>query len=295
MKFHALLFTSALAVFSAHVRAEGAAGLGDFGSNEPIERKDTPTRGVIKIEIEDREKILQQGPHWEQYNLPFKAKRWGKYTVRLNYTLKSASLGVQVKFGEVQLKRSIPRSPDNAKSIAMGEIYIPTAGDQFLAVFTPQDMSGGKFNLIGLELVPAPEGDEIKQGDDGTVTLLAKDATTWSENMRYEPKPEKNCLGFWTDAKDFAEWEMKVDKPGSYKVTLHAGSKPGGSKVNVEVGSQKLAFTTKDTGDIHKSEAQEIGVVKIDQPGVHRLALKPETKAGGAIMDVQKIVLTPAS
>jgi hypothetical protein len=295
MNIRALLIASLVIAATPRTFADPAPGLGDFGSSEPIERADLPTRGVITLKIEDRDKVLQQGPHWEQYNFPFKSRRWGKYAVRMTYTLRAATLGVQVKFGESQLKRSITRTNGGPKQAWFGEIYIPAAGDQFIAVFTPQGMSEGNFNLMSLDLVPAPEGDEVKQAEDGSVVLEPKSATTWSENMRYEPKPEKNCLGFWTDEKDFAEWEVKLDKPGRFKVTVHQGSKPGGSKIALELGTQKLSFTAKDTGDIHKAEPVEVGEVKIDKPGTYRLALKPQSKSGGAIMDLKKIVLTPAS
>ena len=271
-----------------------AAEIADFGSSEPIERADIPTRGTIAIPIVDKNQALIPMEHWEQYNFPFKAKRWGKYSVRVTYTLKSASLGVQFKFGEERLKKTLVHSAE-PRHAWLGEIYIPEAGDQFMALYTPNGVGFSVFELKEIALVPAAEGGEVKQADDGKVELLAKDATTWSENMRYEPKPEKNCLGFWTAPEDFAEWEIKVDKPGKFKVTVLQGSKPGGSKVAVQLGGQKLHFTVKDTGDFHKPEPVEVGEVKIDKPGTYRLAVKPESKQGGAIMDVQKIVLTPVS
>jgi hypothetical protein len=271
-------------------------GFGDFGSSAPIERADMPTRGIVTLAVEDHDTVYQAGPHWEQYNFPFKAKRWGKYAVRVTYMLKNASLGVQLKFGEERLKKTLTITNGEMKQAWLGEIYIPTAGDQFLAIYTPNGVgTNGRFDISAISLVPAAEGGEIKQGEDGSLVLEAKDATTWSENMRYEPKPEKNCLGYWTDEKDFAEWELKVDKPGKFKVTVHQGSKPGGSKVAVQLGEQKINFTVKDTGDFHKPQPVEVGEVKIDKPGTDRLAVKPESKSGGAIMDVQKVLLTPAS
>src|SRR4029079_9884712 len=110
-----------------------------------------------------------------------------------------------------------------------------------------------------------------------------------------EPKPEKNCLGFWTLPEDFAEWELKVDKPGKYKITVHQGSSTGGSEVAVQFDSQRLQFTVKNTGDFHKPEPVQIGEVKVDKPGTYRLAIKPQSKKGNAVMDVQKVVLTPVS
>jgi hypothetical protein len=272
-----------------------SVSLGDFGSDTPVERTDMPTRGVISFAVDENGKCFAPMEHWEQYNFPFKAKRWGKYSVRITYTLKSSTLGIMFKIGDSQLKKTLTSSDGPPKKAYLGDVYLPEAGEQFMALYTPAGVGWTTFNLREIALVPAPEGAEIKQEADGTVNLLAKDATTWSENMRYEPKPEKNCLGFWSDPQDFAEWEMKVDKPGRYQVIIHQGSKSGGSDVAVTCCGQELKFKVKDTGDFHKLAPVTVGEVKIDKPGTYRLAVKPEKKNGGAIMDIQKVVLAPLS
>lgn len=297
-----ILFVAAIAPLfvTSHLHSEEASpsvptpAPGEFGSDEPIERADLPSRGILNFKLEDKNKNFVTGEHWEQYNFPFKSKRWGKYSVRMTYVLKSASLGVQFKFGEERLKKQLTTTAGQPKHAWLGEIYIPAAGDQLMSLYTPNGVAWNTFELLEISLVPAAEGEEITQAEDGSVLLLAKDATTWSENLRYEPKPEKNCLGYWTLAEDFAEWEMKMLKPGSYKVTLYQGSKPGGSEITMQFADQKFDFTVKNTGDFHKPEPVEIGVVKVDKPGTYRLAIKPRKKIGGAIMDIQKMVLAPA-
>jgi hypothetical protein len=269
--------------------------LGDFGSDAPVERADMPTRGVISFPVDEKGSCFAPMEHWEQYNFPFKAKRWGKYTVRLTYTLKNSTLGVMFKLGDTQLKKTLTSSDGLQKKVYLGEVYLPDAGDKFMAVYTPNGVGWTSFVLHEVSLIPAPEGTEIKPEADGTLNLLAKDATTWSENMRYEPKPEKNCLGFWSDPQDFAEWEIKVDKPGKYQVTIHQGSKAGGSEIAVLLGDQTLNFKVKDTGDFHKLAPVTVGEVKIDKPGTYRLTVKPQNKQGNAVMDVQKVVLAPVS
>ncbi len=275
--------------------AVAASPLGDFGSDEPVERPDLPSRGIIKFKVEEGDKAFAAKEHWEEYNFPFKAKRWGKYAVRITYTLKSSALGVQFKFGENQFKKQISGSNGAPKNAWLGDIYIPASGDQTMALFTPNNVAWESFVLQEVALVPAPEGEKIKQAEDGTVQLLAKDATTWSENLRYEPKPEKNCLGFWTDPKDFAEWELKMDKPGKYQVVVHQGSSTGGSEIAVQFGEQQLKFTVQNTGDFHKHTPVTVGEITVDKPGTYHLAVKPQNKHGGAIMDIGKVVLTPVS
>ncbi|MEI6536148.1 MAG: DUF5077 domain-containing protein [Verrucomicrobiaceae bacterium] len=269
--------------------------LGDFGSDAPAERADMPTRGVIAIKVEEGDKAFAAKEHWEEYNFSFKAKRWGKYAVRITYTLKSSSLGVQFKLGENRLKKQIQGGDETSRHAWLGNIYLANAGEQSMSLYTPNHVAWDSFILHEIALVPAPEGEKINQAEDGSVLLLAKDAATWSENMRYEPQPNKNCLGYWTDVQDFAEWEMKVDKPGKYQVVVHQGSSPGGSEIAVQFDKQELKFTVQNTGDFHKLAPVSVGEIKVDKPGTYRLAVKPQKKNGGAIMDIQKVVLTPVS
>lgn len=271
------------------------AGLGDFGSSEPIERADMPTRGIVTIPIQ-QETNFAPAAHWEQYNLSFKMKRWGKYVLRLTYQLKTNALGVQFKFGDERLKKQLTNTNGSDKRVMVGEIYIPMAGDHFIALYTPQSVGYVHFYPKSVELIPVGEGEEVKQAGDGSVALHAKDATTWSENMRYEPKPEKNCLGFWTDPQDFAEWEFTVEKPGKFAVAVHQGcGSGGGSDVAVALEGQELKFKVQDTGGFQKWTTLNVGEVTIDKPGTYRLTVKPQNKQGAAVMDVQKIVLAPVS
>jgi hypothetical protein len=280
---------------SQYTVTDPVAGLGDFGSSEPMERADMPTRGIIALPIV-QETHFAPAAHWEQFNFPFKTKRWGRYAVRLTYQLKTSAVGVQLKFGEDRLKKQLTNTNGTEKRVMLGEIYVPAAGEQFMALYTPQSMGYVHFYPKCIELVPASEGEEVKQAGDGSVALLAKDATTWSEDMRYEPKPEKNCLGYWTDAEDFAEWEFTVEKPGKFAVAVHQGcGGGGGSEVAVSLEGQELKFKVQDTGGFQKWSEVNVGELKIEKPGTYHLTVKPQNKQGKAVMDVQKIVLAPVS
>jgi hypothetical protein len=267
--------------------------VGDFGSLEPIERADLPSRGVIVFGPNDHEHSNQA--HWETYTwTKFKAKRWGKYQVRLTYTLRRASLGMQFRIGDLVAKKPLKSSPVPRK-VYLGTVTIPAAGDFPFSMITPP-AEDGSFKLLEVALIPAPEGENITQAADGSITLHAKDATTWSENMRYESKPEKNCLGFWTEADDFAEWEFQVSKPGKYKVRVSYGCGGGnhGSEVELKQAGQSLKWTTQDTGGFQKWQDAALGEIEIQEAGLQRLVIDPVNKVKAAVLDVQKVVLTPA-
>lgn len=285
-----------LALFEKEpVVTKGSDDLTAFGSDDPVEREDMPTRGVISMLPPPGGYVNMD--HWHQYDWKVNARRTGHYQVRLTYRLDHSTLGIQVKHGETRLKKTLLSAPSTRRAY-IGEIFFPEAGEQAIGLYTPPSALSAGFDIVKLDLIPCNEGEPvIKQAADGNITLLAKDATTWSENMRYEPKPEKNCLGFWTDPADFAEWEFEVTKPGKYKVivTQGCGKGNGGSEVTVKVGAQETHFKVEDTGAFQNWKDNVVGEIELKSPGTQRLAISPKTKAKAAVMDVQKIQLKPVS
>lgn len=271
-----------------------AVDIGGFGSSEPVERPDMPTRGIIAFGPKDYEH--SNGAHWETYTwTKFKAKRFGRYQVRLTYMLKRAALGMQFRLGDLAVKKTLPSAYQPTKTY-LGTVYIAQAGDLPFSLLTPPTEDAG-FTIQEIALIPTSEGQEIKQAADGVITLNAKDATTWSENMRFEPKPEKNCLGYWTDPADLAEWEFEATKPGRYKVSVFHGCGGGnqGSDVEVKLGGQALKFTTQDTGGFQTWQEVPVGEIEIKAAGTQRLMIDPVNNVKSAVLDVQKVVLTPVS
>jgi hypothetical protein len=51
----------------------------------------------------------------------------------------------------------------------------------------------------------------------------------------------------------------------------------------------------QDTGGFQKWTELSVGELKIDKPGTYYLKVKPQTKQGNAVMDIQKVVLAPVS
>jgi hypothetical protein len=267
--------------------------LNGFGSDEPAERADEPKRGVIIVEPKDIKQMSAQ--HWEQFDCTnFTAKRWGRYEVRVTYTLRHATLGTQFRFGQQPLKKTLVAASQPKRAV-YGTVYIEKPGTYPFSLFAAATGAEASLVVHQVAFVPAPEGPAPVQAADGSLVLEAASATTWSESMRYEPKPEKNCLGFWTSADDFAEWDFDVVKPGRYKVTVVHGCGTGneGSEVAIKLGGQELKFTVKDTGGFQKWSEMPVGEVEIKSAGKQHLVIDPVTKVKSAVLDVHKVLLTP--
>ena len=130
---------------------------------------------------------------------------------------------------------------------------------------------------------------------DGSILLHARTARVTGSQLRYEPLPHKETLGFWVDAGDTASWQFTATKTGTFAVEVlqGCGTGQGGSVVEVTVAGQSLKFTVEDTGGFQQFVARDIGTVKIDKPGRYTLTLVPRSKAKAAVMDVRQVVLRP--
>jgi arylsulfatase A len=151
---------------------------------------------------------------------------------------------------------------------------------------------------VGAQMMtPNPNYAPNPQAADGTITLPARTAEVHGEQLRYEPLPHKNTLGYWTNVNDWARFEFEVKQPGAFEVELlvGCGRGSGGSLVQVGVGDEKLEFTVEETGGFQDFVPRRIGRVTIDRAGRHTLEIRPQKKPGPAVMDVRQVRLVPAA
>src|ERR1700731_2260324 len=95
-------------------------------------------------------------------------------------------------------------------------------------------ISEGVFLAGSTSLFAAGDGPRsIPQDSTGLVTLAASNAVTHGNQLRYEPATIKNCLGYWTQVEDWADWEFNGRKPGLFDVEVWqgCGQGQGGSEV----------------------------------------------------------------
>ena len=130
----------------------------------------------------------------------------------------------------------------------------------------------------------------------GRITLAAHDAVTHGENLRYEPQPHKNTVGYWSRQEDWCEWHLAVPKAGRYTVEIlqGCGKGHGGSEVALVVGVQEIVFTVEETGHFQNFKNRTLGTIELAAGDDQTLALRPRTKAAGAVMDVRQVRLIPA-
>ncbi|MBA4062227.1 MAG: N-acetylgalactosamine 6-sulfate sulfatase (GALNS) [Isosphaera sp.] len=149
---------------------------------------------------------------------------------------------------------------------------------------------------------PNPDYRPNPQAKDGTVTMHARTALVTGTQLRFEPLPHKNTLGFWTNKDDLASFDFTLDAGGTFAVEVlqGCGKGSGGAEVDLMVrdpGASDprpgLTFTVKDTGGFQTFEAREVGTLKLEKAGRYTLLVVPKTKPGPAVMDLRQVVLKP--
>lgn len=269
--------------------------LGEF--KEPAAPDLDRNRGVIKLNLEDA--VYLKGDHSGRWNWPsFTPDRWGNYFVEVSYVSTLPKMGLQFFVGDAKAKGYVPQSGgmNQLHTAVFSTIYLPDTQTHPMGILSGEDSDGAQFKLKGVRLIPAPEGEEVTQGIDGTIELEAGSATTFSKKMRYEPKEVKNCLGFWTEKDDWAQWRFAVHTEGKFDIQIFqgCGGDNAGSEVSVWVDDKEMNFTVVDTGGFQNWKAIDLGSVELTK-GDHLVSIKPKTKTGKAVLDVQKVVLTPVA
>ena len=218
----------------------------------------------------------------------YKPTRWGMYTVELSLTKdlrEGDELEVEAAGGQLIISNL---TKDR-------RIYLAKSEPMTLSVRARK--TSGPIGLRGVTLAPAPEGAPIVQ-EGASITLHARDAITHSVTMRYEPATNKNCLGYWVNTNDTAEWKFSVTRPGDYEIELWqgCGKSQGGSDVLVEVRDgttvlKEIPFVVEETGHFQTFIPRQLGRVYFPKSGEYALRVLPRRKQAGAIMDISRIVL----
>jgi hypothetical protein len=224
---------------------------------------------------------------------------WG--VVRLGETsvqLEVADAAV-FKEGVIRLPRlnnpigNVYRQGDAAKSPLK---FAPLVSEWLITL--PAESRSGKQTVI-VETVGKPhlagEPRVIAPAENGVITLPAHDAVTHGENLRYEPQPHKNTVGYWSRKDDWCQWHFSAKRAGTYEVWLlqGCGQGQGGSEVALRIGEHEIKFTVEETGHFQNFKNRRMGPVKLDKPGQFTLELRPQTKAAAAVMDVREVRLIP--
>jgi alpha-L-fucosidase len=133
----------------------------------------------------------------------------------------------------------------------------------------------------------------------GTYTLRAADAEIQGSAAQLEEKGGVPNIGYWTDAKDTAAWKLAVPKAGNYSVEVEwaCPAESAGSvyRIAAEGTAESVEGTVGETGDWSSFRTETLtGTLQLPA-GQVTLRIVPQTMPRGAVMNLRRITLRPAS
>lgn len=227
---------------------------------------------------------------------PFKRLPWGRCTQKADDSSTTLYLHVFDWPGDGRLlvpglKNDVAKawllSDPDRKELAV------TATSDAKVVSVPAKAPDQIDSVVVLRVRGQPEVTAVPttQGPDGSVRLDAAEATLHGNTLRYEPDSNKRCIGYWTDANDWVEWEFHVSRPGKFNVVVETAAQSDGAKLTIAVGNAKLDFDVPRTGDYSRFQRSEIGPIELPA-GTTRLAVRP-VSTWWTPVNLRSIVLKP--
>lgn len=196
-----------------------------------------------------------------------------------------------------------------------GRILLPRVRcrieDAYLLCDPKQKISAGNSdNAISIELpgqlpnaidsVIVVEYDEefglkafvARENENGVVELTAGNAKLHGDKFLLESKGGAENIGYWTDLDDWAEWDFKVDKPGTFELAIeyaHPGA--ANSEYLIETKSGKLKGQIQASGSWGNFRKVKVGSVGIAKAGTHTLSFKATDKSVSPLINLRSIEL----
>jgi len=170
------------------------------------------------------------------------------------------------------------------------EIKLPTTAPDPIASVIAVDLDGP------VVMLPPPP---LTQESDGSILLQAAEVDLERDGggepyARLEGAPPN--IGYWIHAGDYAQWNVRISKPGTFDVSLDyaAESSAHGIDHTLATGDQSLSIALKSTGGWGSYQTVKVGRLSIAQTGVILLTLKRGPDEKGA-RNLRSILLAPVA
>ena len=109
-------------------------------------------------------------------------------------------------------------------------------------------------------------------------------------------------MSHWESADDFVTWFVETPKPGEYAVEVAYGCKDDHAGSDVEIGvdanngppgARPLLMQVQGTGGWDQFQVFSVGKIYLPA-GRQTLWVKAKSMPKGAVMDLQRVLLTPS-
>ncbi len=155
------------------------------------------------------------------------------------------------------------------------------------SVYTAAVKITGK-DIKNLEPVTPPQPDTTITVSGGKAILDPASATCQG-SVRAEQKGGRPNLGYWDSADDWVSWKVKFTEAGDYTLTTSCAAEVGPSDISVTLAGQTLTAHVEQTAGWEDFQPLKLGSVRISEPGVYTLSVKPLDKSKWKAINLRAI------
>ncbi len=221
---------------------------------------------------------------------------WGRCTTKLNG--KTTTLYLHVFDWPTDGELLVPGLKNKVKSVSLladsKKKLTAKAGEDGVTISLPPAAPNAISSTIVLQINGAPDIEPmmIIQKRNGSVVLPASQANLHGTTFRYEAGGPLDDIGFWTDPKDWADWEFKLKQPGKFEVSAIIAA-PGSGSFEIAVGGKSFRASGPVTASYLDFQPVKLGTIEITAAGKTTLSVRPIAD-GWQPMNLKSIQLKPA-
>lgn len=147
-----------------------------------------------------------------------------------------------------------------------------------------------RVNYTGMSAQVAPTDGYQFSGDE--LVLQARDAKLAGKKIKLENGTQ---IGYWTDPKATASWDLNVPAPDVFRVKALYACKKGhdGSEARLTIGDKVLNATVKPTAGWESYELLDFGVVDLNQVGSIGCTLGFGEARQAALFNLKTLIFEP--
>jgi alpha-L-fucosidase len=230
---------------------------------------------------------------------PFKVLPWGRATEKAESN-GNTTLYLQVynwpSNGELVVP-GLDNAVLSAKLLANGKTLSTTKQSGQTVVKVPAAALDENSTVIKLSIKGKPKVQAFVQNPeaDGSIVLHPELADLHVEkgghSIGTEGGDEQN-LGYWTDPKASASWQIMVKKPGTYAVETWVAAEGASRNISLSSGQEAVKTKISGTGSYGKYKKISIGSIKLTKTGLTTISLTADP-ANWQPVNVRKIILIP--
>lgn len=168
-----------------------------------------------------------------------------------------------------------------------------TTDDGGVTIALPETAPDAVSTTLVLRIAGSPEVEPylVEPSADGSLQLSAADAILHGKQLQLETRNGGDHLGYWTDAAEWAEWHVRITRPGRFQVTAEIAAVRAG-EFEINLGGTTLRSMAPATGAYARFQSIELGTVEAAPAGKLTLTVRP-VAADWQPMNLRAVRLKP--